>query len=95
MIVTEASRTEVRRTWINAHRMQPEETTKFTQGSKNPEGKGDNSLESEDDSSSISRENAPLLPREVGNGSPLGSLIIINLREKVENKILGVDPRHL
>ena len=73
MIVTEASRTEVRRTWINAHRMQPEETTKITQGSKNPEGKGDNSLDSEDDSLSISCENVPLSLREVGNGSPLRS----------------------
>ena len=46
MVVTAASRTEVRRTWINAHRMRRDET-KFTQGSKNPERKGDNSLESE------------------------------------------------
>ena len=45
----------------------------FTQGPKNPERKGDDSLESEDDSSSISCENAPFSPREVENGSPLRS----------------------
>lgn len=86
MIVTAASRTEVRK--INAHRlgMQPDES-KFTQGSKNPKRKGDDSLESKDDSSSISCDNAPFSPREVENGSPLGSLIIIILRERVEGKV--------
>ena len=73
MIVTVASRTEVRRIWINAHRMQSVENSKITQGSKNPERKSDNSLEPEDNPSSISCENAPFSPRVVENGLPLGS----------------------
>ena len=43
MIDTAASRTEVRGTWINVHRMERDETG-FTQGSENPERKGNNSL---------------------------------------------------